>query len=271
MITVKNDWGKKKSLIGFLSANKIDSYNRWYKKGKQRKKSKRLYKTSQKIRIINVFLQSLLSESFPSQSHSPPHLPRRPSNTVLISGRVVGEAQILIWSYSSVFLPPVSTAIRTSAFSFVGALSDLLYVSQTQRLPSYCVDVICSLYSWWEGFGSSSLATLPLGFNWFYFHLCMQVLHCDLAPGAALEGQGLPLWGPGVEVVQLLWLQGFWQHQVLGGTGGRQLGQQEIQCPRGYGNQYWPVHSSILDWGIPSLTEKPGRPQSTGPQSQTRP
>ena len=28
-----------------------------------------------------------------------------------------------------------------------------------------CVDLICSLYSWWEGFGSSSLATLWLGFN----------------------------------------------------------------------------------------------------------
>ena len=27
------------------------------------------------------------------------------------------------------------------------------------------VDLICSLYSWWEGFGSSSLAILPLGFN----------------------------------------------------------------------------------------------------------
>ena len=27
------------------------------------------------------------------------------------------------------------------------------------------VDLICSLYSWWEGFGSYSLATLPLGFN----------------------------------------------------------------------------------------------------------
>ena len=26
------------------------------------------------------------------------------------------------------------------------------------------VDLICSLYSWWEGLGSS-LATLPLGFN----------------------------------------------------------------------------------------------------------
>ena len=26
------------------------------------------------------------------------------------------------------------------------------------------VDLICSLYNWWEGFGSSALATLPLGF-----------------------------------------------------------------------------------------------------------
>jgi len=28
-----------------------------------------------------------------------------------------------------------------------------------------CVDLICSLYNWWLGFGSSSLAALPLGFN----------------------------------------------------------------------------------------------------------
>ena len=61
-------------------------------------------------------------------SHSPPHLPRMPSNTVLISGPAVGAAQILIWSYSCVFLPPMSTAIRTSAFSFVGALNVLLYI-----------------------------------------------------------------------------------------------------------------------------------------------
>jgi len=27
------------------------------------------------------------------------------------------------------------------------------------------VDLICSLYSWWEDFVSSSLATLPLGFS----------------------------------------------------------------------------------------------------------
>ena len=61
-------------------------------------------------------------------SHSPPHFPRKPSNTVLISGPAVEAAQILIWSYSCVFLPPMSTAIRASAFSFVGTLSGLLYI-----------------------------------------------------------------------------------------------------------------------------------------------
>ena len=61
-------------------------------------------------------------------SHSPPHLPRMPSNTALIPGPAVGAAQILIWSYSCVFLPPMSTAIRASAFSFVGARNDLLRI-----------------------------------------------------------------------------------------------------------------------------------------------
>ena len=57
---------KLKSLIGFLSANKIDNYNRGgVGKGKKEKKSERIYRQSQKIRIINVFLESLLSESFP--------------------------------------------------------------------------------------------------------------------------------------------------------------------------------------------------------------
>ena len=41
-----------------------------------------------------------------------------------------------------------------------------------------------------------------------------------IAPEAALEDLGLPLLGPGVEVVQLLGPQGFWQHQILGGVGG---------------------------------------------------
>ena len=49
-------------------------------------------------------------------------------NTVLVSGPAVGATQTLIWSYFCVFLPPISTAIRTSAFSFVGDLIVLLYI-----------------------------------------------------------------------------------------------------------------------------------------------
>jgi len=64
-MTIKNVTEEKKkfkSLIGFLSANKIDNYNQGRGVGRG-EKSKR---TSQKTRIINVFLESLLSESFPS-------------------------------------------------------------------------------------------------------------------------------------------------------------------------------------------------------------
>ena len=41
-----------------------------------------------------------------------------------------------------------------------------------------------------------------------------------LAPEAALEDLGLPLRGQGVEVVQLLGLQEFWQFQVPRGVDG---------------------------------------------------
>ena len=47
-------------------------------------------------------------------------------------GPAVETAQILIWSYSCMSLPLMSTAIRTSGFSFVGALNDLLYIKQTE-------------------------------------------------------------------------------------------------------------------------------------------
>ena len=58
------------------------------------------------------FLSHCCQSPFSHWSHSPPHLPRMPSNTVLISGPAVGAAQILIWSYSCVFLLPMSTAIN---------------------------------------------------------------------------------------------------------------------------------------------------------------
>ena len=97
----------------------MDNYNRGGGKRKKEKESKTIYRTSQNRRIINVFLESLLSESSLAGSYSPPHLPRVPPNTVLVSAPAGEVAQILIWSYSCVFLPPMYTAIRTSVFSFV--------------------------------------------------------------------------------------------------------------------------------------------------------
>ena len=67
-----------------------------------------------------------------------------------------------------------------------------------------------------------------------------------------------------MEVVQLFGLQGLWQHQVLSGVSGE--GSRKYSALEGYGNQYWPIRANILAWRIPSLTEKPGRPQSTGSQ-----
>ena len=54
------------------------------------------------------------------------------------------------------------------------------------------VDLICSLYSWWEGFGSSSLATLPLGFNCGFISISACGSPLGFVPEAALEDLGLP-------------------------------------------------------------------------------
>ena len=42
------------------------------------------------------------------------------------------------------------------------------------------VDLTCSLYNWWEGFGSSFSATLPLFQLWFYVRLYMWMVHWGL-------------------------------------------------------------------------------------------
>ena len=121
MTTIKNvtGGGELKSLIRFLSANKIDNYNR------VGGECKRIYRTSQKVRIINVFLESLLSESFLELGITVQLTPLGCPPILLVSGPAVGAAQILIWSCSGVFLPPVPTALRVSVFSFVGTLSGL--------------------------------------------------------------------------------------------------------------------------------------------------
>ena len=153
---------KLKSLIRFHSANKIDNYNREVggKKiqknlqNKSKHKSNKCFSWLTAVRILSLI-----------GSHSPPHLPRMPSNTVLISGPAVGADQILIWSYTCVLLPSMSTAMKPSRFA-LWVLSMSFYVFHRHRVCLVdCVDSICSLYSWWQGFGSSSWATLHLGFN----------------------------------------------------------------------------------------------------------
>ena len=158
---------KLKSLIRFHSANKICNYNRGWKKGwkKKEKVHKNLQNKSKPKNNKYFSWVTVVRVLSLSGSQSPPHLPRMQSNTVLISGPAVGAAHILIWSNSYVFLPPMSSAIRTSAFSFVGALMTFYLFHRHRVCLVDCVDLICSLYSWWEGFGSSSLAMLSLGFN----------------------------------------------------------------------------------------------------------
>ena len=85
---------KFKCLIRFHSANKIHNYNRGGKR-KEKKKSKGIYRTSQNTRKINVFLESLPSESFPSLGVTV-HLTSLGCPLTLAIGRIVGAAQILI-------------------------------------------------------------------------------------------------------------------------------------------------------------------------------
>ena len=159
-------------------------------------------------------------------SHSPPHLPRMPSNTVLISRPAMGAAQILIWSYSCVFLPPMSTVTRIVCL-LLWELSMTFYIFHGHRVSLVDhVDLICSLYSWWEGFGSCSLATLPLGFNCHFISAfaCQSYTGvCSLgcpgglgfAPVRARCGGGAAAWVAGVLTAPSS--QGSWQ-----------LGKQEI-------------------------------------------
>ena len=88
------------------------------------------------------------------------------------------------------------------------------------------VDIMCSLHSWWEGFGSSSLATLPLGFNYGFIStsvcgsstgVCSRGCPGGLgfAPMRARCGDGAAAWVPWVLTTPAT--QGCWR-----------LGHQEI-------------------------------------------
>ena len=119
-----------------------------------------------------------------------------PSNTVLISGPAVGVAQILIWSYFCVFLPPMSTSVRVSAFSFVGVLNGLLYSPLSRSLLSLSYGFNLQLVQLVGRFGSSSLTGLLPHCPWVSIVVLFPSVHVShplgFAPEAALEDFGLP-------------------------------------------------------------------------------
>ena len=126
------------------------------------------------------------------------------------------------------------------------------------------VDLICSLYSWWEGLGVFFLSHTAPGFQLlFYFHLCMWVMHWGLFLRLPWKTWDCPYEGQIWRWCSCL------GHRVLAAPsthGGWRLGQQEIQCSR----RVWQsVLANMLQYSCletPSLTEKPGGPQSTGAQ-----
>ena len=145
---------------------------------KKKKISKRIYRTTQKIRIVNVFLESLLSESFPSLEVTVHLTSLGCPPRMLISGPTP--------ICSCLQCPQLSELVC----SLLWELSMTFYIFRRHRVCLVDrVDLICSLSSWWEGFGSSSLATLPLGFNCGF----ISTSACGLSTGAALEDLGLPL------------------------------------------------------------------------------
>ena len=101
------------------------------KKGKK-KKSKRIYRASQNLRLM-FFLSHCCQSPFchwESQSTSPPQDALQHCADLWTCGG--SSDSNLVHSY--VFLPPKSTAIKTSVFSFVGVLNDLSYIFHRHRV-----------------------------------------------------------------------------------------------------------------------------------------
>ena len=181
-----------KRFVRFHSANKTDNYNRVGGKGKKKKrKSRRIYRTSQNIIIVNVFLGSLLSESFPSLGVTV-HL------TSLDSLQHCADLWTCCGGCSNSNLLLLLCVLASNVHSYQNQCvffcesSQWPFIYSTDRV---CLvdhlDLICNLYSWWEGFESSSLVTLPLGFTFGF----ISPLHVDhplgFAPEALLVDWGL--------------------------------------------------------------------------------
>ena len=145
-------------------------------------------------------------------------------------------------------------------------LSELVYfLSWELSMSFYIFQKTQSLLSWSCGFnlqplklvgrsGVFFLSHTALGFNYGF----ISTSACGLSSGICSWGGpgdlGFPLWGPGVEVVQLLGTQGFWQHQVLrgvGGQGSRKQSALQAGILERIGQYWFPYPSRVLNFLLP--------------------
>ena len=112
------------------------------------------------------------------------------------------------------------------------------------------------------GFWVFFLSHTAPGFQlWFYFHLYMWVIRWSLCLRLPWRTWVCPCEGQVWRWCSCLGCRGSGSTRYSGVLAAMAAGNNSIL--EGYGNKYWPMHSSILAWRKP-LTQKPGRPQSTG-------
>ena len=92
--------------------------------------------------------------------------------------RVIKQGKEIKWIYIG---KEVKLFYLQMTYSFVGALNDLLYIPQTQSLPGWSCGFHLQLVQLVGGFWVFFLSHTAPGFQlWFYFHLCMWVVHWGL-------------------------------------------------------------------------------------------
>ena len=147
----------------------------------------------------------------------------------------------------------MSTATRTSVFSFVGALSVLLHIPQTQSLPSWSCGCNVQLAQLVGRFWVFFLSHTATGFKlWLYFHCYVWVTHLGLLLSLPWRTWVCPCEGQAWRWCSCLGRRDSGSTRYSGELVARASGNSALE---GYGNRCWPIHSCSLAWRIP-LTEK---------------
>ena len=174
-----------KTLNIFNSTNKLNSY-RQIKKKEKRKENKKKKKFQKQLQNKSKYknderLDWVCTVSVLSLARSPPYLPRICSNVGCLLDLLLGGQFRLQSDPTPVFSCLQCPRLSELVCFLLWGLSLSFNIFQKHRICLVdCVDLICSLYSWWEEFGSYSNATLPLGFNCDCLHLCMWVIYRGL-------------------------------------------------------------------------------------------